>query len=130
MTEKECVCVCVCVKVCVCVCVCVLARRAASSGGRGLWFVVNDLYAPPTRCWLAGSVALHPLLGLSRLHHPWEHTASQNNMLLSLNLNDASVVQLQAVEPSSSDAQFRSVVRSGAGLTFTEIQEELLDAFI
>lgn len=52
------------VNVCVCVnimfasmydrrereCVCVLARRAASSGGRGLWFVVDYLYAPPTRC--------------------------------------------------------------------------------
>lgn len=34
--------------VCVCLCVCVLARRAASSGGRGLWFIIDDLYAPPT----------------------------------------------------------------------------------
>lgn len=33
---------------CVCVPVCVLARRAASSSGRGLWFVIDDLYAPPT----------------------------------------------------------------------------------
>lgn len=34
----------------VCVCVCVLARRAAASSGRGLWFIINDLYTPPTRC--------------------------------------------------------------------------------
>lgn len=31
-----------------CVCVCVLARGAAASGGRGLWFIINNLNAPPT----------------------------------------------------------------------------------
>lgn len=36
--------------VCLRVCVCVLARGAAPSSGRGLWFVIDDLYTPPTRC--------------------------------------------------------------------------------
>lgn len=34
--------------VCVLVCVCVLARGAAASSGRGLWFIINNLYTPPT----------------------------------------------------------------------------------
>lgn len=33
-----------------CVLVCVLARGAAASSGRGLWFIINNLYTPPTRC--------------------------------------------------------------------------------
>lgn len=62
------------------VCVCVLARRAAPSRRCGLWFVINNLYTPPTRCWLAGPVALQSLLSLSRFHHPWKHTHTKKKV--------------------------------------------------
>lgn len=80
-----CVCKHVWQKTSACVCVCVLARGAAASRRRGLWFIINNLYPPPSGCRLTRSVALQPFLSLSRLHHPWKHTEnkSSNNVFCS-----------------------------------------------
>lgn len=97
----------------VCLCVCVLARGATPPSRCSLWLIINDLDAPPVGCGLAGSVALHPLLGLSRLHHPWQQTS-----------------QLKTQQEALLWRRSRTVTSLPVCLTFTEIQEELLDAFI